>query len=81
MVGCDSHTRWLGRILTDAILLNGVGDCDGYVRRKAGAHINGDKCGIIYLYGNAMKFATITCDVVGHLSKNGNAIYIYLLRN
>ena len=38
-VGCDSHTRWLGRIITDAILLNGVGDCDGYVRRKVGAHI------------------------------------------
>ena len=39
-VGCDSHTRWLGRILTDAILLNGVGDCDGYVRRKVGGHIS-----------------------------------------
>ena len=62
-------------------------ECDGYVRWKKllikgdGAHIKGDKCGIIYLYGNAMKFATITCDVVGHLSKNGKAIYIYLLLN
>ena len=43
MVGCDSHTRWLGRILTDAILLNGVGDCDGYVRRKVGAYIKKNK--------------------------------------